>query len=391
MPSIPLSIYLLMPSSIFILVISIYLFFKNKNKSSVIFLIAGSLQFFWMVGTFLMWLLYSNGLEPKNLLVIKMLSFLIFLIPVFLFHFSVEFCQVKGQKLFLFVAYLISILLIAINNSENIVKELFFFNWLSFDKNNYIYYFFAIFAIALLGLTLYNFSRALIEKGENKESKKDILAFLLLIFVVFGIMFIYFLPQNGINIYPLFYLTIPIYALVLGYIIIEKNSFTSVLTIDIIIAAILSFLASFLIFPDVELGIVAKSAIFTLISFVSFLLIRNMNKISGQKTEFEKLIKERTKELEQKTVFLNEANEKLEESNAILEITVKARTRELQELNENLEAEIQKRTKELSNKTKELEEKIEELQQFSNIFINRENKMVELKDEIKKLKERSKE
>jgi membrane protein implicated in regulation of membrane protease activity len=235
---------------------------------------------------------------------------------------------------------------------------------------------------------LYNFSKALIEKGDNKESKKDILAFLLLIFVVFGIMFIYFLPQNGINIYPLFYLTIPIYALVLGYIIIEKNAFTSVLTVDIIIAAILSFLASFLIFPDVELGIIAKSVIFTLISFVSFLLIRNMNKISGQKTEFERLIKERTKELEEKTVYLNEAKEKLEESNAILEITVKARTRELQELNENLEAEIQKRTKELSNKTKELEEKIEELQQFSNIFINRENKMVELKEEIKKLKEK---
>lgn len=388
MISIPLSIYLLMPSSLFILLVSVYLFFKNKNKSSIIFLIAGSLQFLWMMGTFLMWLLYSTGLEPRNLLGIKMLSLLIFLIPVFLFHFSVEFCAARGQKILLFFSYIISLLLVAINNSENILNQLFFFNWLSFDKNNYIYYFFAIFVFALLGLTLYNFSKALIEKGSDKESKKDILAFLLLTFVVFGVMFIYFLPQNGINIYPIFYITIPIYALVLGYIIIEKNTFTSVLTVDIMMAVILAFLASFLVFPDIEIGLTAKSVIFIFISFICFLLVRYMNKINGQKVTFERMIKERTKELEEKTIYLNEAKEKLEESNAVLEVTVKARTAELEEVNNSLEVEIQKRTRELSNKTKELEEKIEELQQFSNIFINRENKMVELKEEIKKLKEK---
>jgi C4-dicarboxylate-specific signal transduction histidine kinase len=153
-------------------------------------------------------------------------------------------------------------------------------------------------------------------------------------------------------------------------------------------AVILAFLASFLVFPDIEIGLTAKSVIFIFISFICFLLVRYMNKINGQKVTFERMIKERTKELEEKTIYLNEAKEKLEESNAVLEITVKARTAELEEVNNSLEMEIQKRTRELSNKTKELEEKIEELQQFSNIFINRENKMVELKEEIKKLKEK---
>jgi len=38
-----------------------------------------------------------------------------------------------------------------------------------------------------------------------------------------------------------------------------------------------------------------------------------------------------------------------------------------------------------------LEEKIRELQEFSNIFVDRENKMVELKERTKELEEKLKE
>lgn len=71
----------------------------------------------------------------------------------------------------------------------------------------------------------------------------------------------------------------------------------------------------------------------------------------------------------------------LEESKKILEIRVKARTRELEELAQVLEDKVEARTK-------ELQERIEELERFHRLTIGRELKMVELK---KKLREKEKE
>jgi len=62
-----------------------------------------------------------------------------------------------------------------------------------------------------------------------------------------------------------------------------------------------------------------------------------------------------------------------------LEIKVEARTRELRELTEGQEEMIKERTK-------ELQEKINELEKFSRLAVGRELKMVTLKEEIEKLK-----
>lgn len=69
----------------------------------------------------------------------------------------------------------------------------------------------------------------------------------------------------------------------------------------------------------------------------------------------------------------------LEESKTILEIKIKARTRELKELAESLDEQVKQRTK-------ELQEKINELEKFQRLTIGREIRMIELKKEIKKLK-----
>jgi len=71
----------------------------------------------------------------------------------------------------------------------------------------------------------------------------------------------------------------------------------------------------------------------------------------------------------------------LEEERALLEIKVGARTKELEEFTESLEEKIKERTG-------ELEKKLVELEGFRKITIDRELKMILLKKEIKKLKER---
>lgn len=72
-----------------------------------------------------------------------------------------------------------------------------------------------------------------------------------------------------------------------------------------------------------------------------------------------------------------------EEAKNILEVKVKARTKELEDLAANLEEQIKERTK-------ELQAKMEELEKFNRLAVGREIKMMELKEEIKKL-ERKKE
>jgi ammonium transporter, Amt family len=69
----------------------------------------------------------------------------------------------------------------------------------------------------------------------------------------------------------------------------------------------------------------------------------------------------------------------LKRVNDALEIKVRERTKELQELTKSLDIQVKE-------KTQALEEKIEELEKFNNLAIGREIKMIDLKEENKELK-----
>lgn len=73
----------------------------------------------------------------------------------------------------------------------------------------------------------------------------------------------------------------------------------------------------------------------------------------------------------------------LEESKTVLQIKVKARTRELEELAKSLEDKVKERTK-------EIEERLNELEKFHKLTVGRELKMMELKKELEKLKKKNK-
>ncbi|MCD5396467.1 MAG: HAMP domain-containing protein [Candidatus Pacebacteria bacterium] len=77
---------------------------------------------------------------------------------------------------------------------------------------------------------------------------------------------------------------------------------------------------------------------------------------------------------------LKESHEVLEDEKKVLEIRVKARTKELEELAQFLDEKVKERTK-------ELQERVKELEKFHKFTVGREIKMVELKNKIKKLEE----
>ena len=83
--------------------------------------------------------------------------------------------------------------------------------------------------------------------------------------------------------------------------------------------------------------------------------------------------------MENKTSELAKAKKGLEEAKNVLEIKVRARTRELSELNKTLEEKVRERTK-------ELRERVDELNKWFKLTVGRELKIIELKQEIEKLR-----
>jgi len=139
----------------------------------------------------------------------------------------------------------------------------------------------------------------------------------------------------------------------------------------------------------IYIGIVAILTLFyvTVIAFhASKNLVSPIKKIISWA---DKIIKGETKEeiflttndeIAELIEYLKKMYGELEEIRASLEIKVEARTKELKELNERQEEVIRERIKEIQKKT-------EELEKFQRLAVGRELKMIELKKEIKKLKE----
>jgi methyl-accepting chemotaxis protein len=106
-------------------------------------------------------------------------------------------------------------------------------------------------------------------------------------------------------------------------------------------------------------------------------------------------------ELEQKNSQLQNVNTDLKKQDQYLAKKVGERTADLQKERDNLEQKVMERTSELTvlnhsledrvkDRTLELQKKISELSKFNRIAVNRELKMVELKKEIKNLKDQDK-
>jgi len=319
----------------------------------------------------------------------KVFVLAVFLIPVFLYHFTIEFCKIKSQRYQLFFSYAFSFFLVFVVDINSIINGVFFYKWGDWNSGTAVHYAFSAFVLFLLSMSLYNLFKAWQDRTD-KSLKKDTILYLLLAIAIFGLVFIDFLPVYGIDIYPLFYLTIPVYALIMAYVLIEKNPLASIITTDILVATLLTLLSSLLVFPDLEVTFIEKAVIFILICVLSFVALKYTHQLSEEKTNFKEKIEERTGELEKINIQLTEAKNACEVANTVLDKKVRERTRDLQGLNDNLEKLVRERTKELERKTKQLEEKVTELEQFSDIFVNRENKMVELKERVRELEDKLK-
>jgi hypothetical protein len=112
--------------------------------------------------------------------------------------------------------------------------------------------------------------------------------------------------------------------------------------------------------------------LFVLFCVFGYVLIKSTIKEYHEKEMLEQKVAERTEELERAKI-------NLEEINSVLGVRVRARTRELEKLNQTLEEKVTARTN-------DLEAKIKDLETFQRLTVGRELKMIELKQEIERLR-----
>ncbi|MEA3357212.1 MAG: hypothetical protein U9Q67_02160 [Patescibacteria group bacterium] len=98
----------------------------------------------------------------------------------------------------------------------------------------------------------------------------------------------------------------------------------------------------------------------------------------GQSSE---KLRESTRQLEKEQRKASMAYKKAKEAEAVLDIKVKARTEELEEL-------VQEGKTIIKQRTDELEKKVHDLEKFHKLAVGRELKMIELKKEIASLEKR---
>lgn len=154
-----------------------------------------------------------------------------------------------------------------------------------------------------------------------------------------------------------------------AYAVNQKEIFEmKVILVEILLGSIGAIL---LILPFMTESIWLKIAHYVL--FILFCVFFDIIMKSVIKEFQEKEILE--KKVEQRTGELEAAKKNLEETNAVLEVRVRARTLELQKLNQTLEEKVAERTSDLQDKMKELE-------RFNRLSVGRELKMIELKKKI---------
>ncbi|MCK9577869.1 HAMP domain-containing histidine kinase [bacterium] len=291
--TIPFVIYLLIPSSFLIMTIGIYTYFKVKNKESLIFLFLTISQSLFSIGSFFLWNSCDNGqaiVYWDRLLYVPGV-----IMPALIYHFSVEFCELKGKhyKIGLYLAYIAAAFFVFISQTDFFVSGYFNYEWGCHTKAQTGHHFFFVYALIFVTGGIFNLFNALLKEKKGSAKRGQVFA-VFLAFFFFSFLTISILSAYQITTYPIFYLGLPAFALFMTYAITEKNIFVSVVATDALTMAIFILASTFILFPEdtlINMNVGGKAIILLLFFAACGLLAKKNHEEIERKEEAERVSK----------------------------------------------------------------------------------------------------
>ncbi len=284
----------MVPSSVLIIIISLYSWLKVKKRENAIFFCLSLCQAIWALATFIMW--KNCGYDSAVIFWDRVLYFAAALMIPLVFHFVIEICElgrIKKYQILTGLSYIFGLFFCFLSRTKYFVNGVFYYQWGCHTYAQIGHHFFLVYSMIFGSLALYFLFKTYRNKEINSLTRERA-KYSLIAFFVFICSAIEMLVAYGLPIYPIFYLCFPVFSVIFTYAITEKNLFPSVVATDILVAIILILAATIFLFPEIELSILAKGGIFILLLFSCLLLLKHNHKEIQRKEEIERISKMKT-------------------------------------------------------------------------------------------------
>lgn len=210
-------------SGIFVLILGIFVFLKNKTSpQNILFALFCLVIFIWLFGTFMMFRTANDANDKVAISWDRFIYIGVVFIPSLMYHFSLVFTGTSRQKITIITSYLVSFLFLFLSRTDYFVKGLFRYKWGCHTIAQPLHHLFLILFWLGVFISIYNIYHFRIVTADyikKKQASYILLGFGLLFFVgAFA-----FLPAYKIPIYPFPYMGGLSFAITLAYAIVAHK------------------------------------------------------------------------------------------------------------------------------------------------------------------------
>jgi len=216
-PEISIPIYAQIPSGILIFAIGLYSWLKIKKKENFIFFLLAITQTVFAYGAVA--LFYSCGNDSLTMFIDRIFLYpFCIMMPILVYHFSFEFCGIKAkwQKFALYGGYVWSVVLVVWSQFDSFISGAYHYRWGCHTQARFGNHFYVALIIIYVLLAIYNLYKVWRDKNVD-ALKRGQAVYIMIGFFIFSLAGFTLLWAYGYGIYPLSYLALPLFIIVIAY------------------------------------------------------------------------------------------------------------------------------------------------------------------------------